>query len=191
LAVRGHDRLVEIVRSTPWLMAALDAARGVDPPDWLIGAGSIRTAVWNALHGFAEPTSVADIDVAFFDPGDLRPERDAEVELALREQLPTAPWEATNQAAVHLWFARTFGYDVPPLRSSAEAVATWPETATCVGIRLTADDALDVVAPYGVDDLLGLIHRRNPARVSVEEYERRLASKRITDRWPGVRVMPP
>jgi hypothetical protein len=32
--------------------------------------------------------------------------------------------------------------------------------------------------------------RRNPARVSIEEYERRLARKRITERWPHMTVVP-
>ena len=29
------DRLGRLVRSTPWLLEALRAARDVDPPDWL------------------------------------------------------------------------------------------------------------------------------------------------------------
>ena len=37
--------LEDIVRSTPSLVAALEAARDVDPPDWLLGAGAVRTAV--------------------------------------------------------------------------------------------------------------------------------------------------
>jgi uncharacterized protein len=187
--VRGRERVEEILRSTPWLMEALAAARAVDAPDWLIGAGALRTAVWDRLHEFDEPTELADIDVVFFDPADLSPERERGVEDALRAELPAAPWDAKNQAAVHLWFPDKFGYEVEPLRSTAEAVATWPETATCVGARLTGDDRLDLVAPYGLDDLLGLVHRRNPARVSVEEYERRLRTKRITERWPRVRVL--
>lgn len=31
------------------------------------------------------------------------------------------------------------------------------------------------VAPCGLGDLLGMVHRRNPARVTVEEYEGWLA----------------
>ena len=90
---------------------------------------------------------------------------------------------------MQLWYPSKFGYPVVPLASSAEAVATWPETATCIGVRLEPDDRLTIVAPHGLDDLLGLAHRRNPARVSVDEYERRLRSKRITERWPRVRVL--
>jgi hypothetical protein len=186
--VRGRQRVEEILRSTPWMMDALVAAREVDAPDWLIGAGSVRTAVWDSLHGFDEPTPLADIDLVFFDPADLSEERDRAAEDALRRVLPGAPWDAKNQAAVHLWYARRFGYAVEPLGSTEEGVASWPETATCVGVRLEHDGRLKLVAPHGLDDLLGLVHRRNPARVSVEEYERRLRSKRIRERWSLVRV---
>jgi len=188
--VRGRERVEEILRSTPWLIEALVAAREVNAPDWLIGAGALRNAVWDRVHGFDKPTELADIDLVFFDPSDLSPARERGVEAALRAELPGVPWDAKNQAAVHLWFPDRFGYEVEPLGSTAEAVATWPETATCVAARLTHDDRLELVAPYGLDDLLGLVNRRNPARVSVEEYERRLRSKRIVERWPRVRVVP-
>jgi uncharacterized protein len=170
-------------------MEALVAARHVGAPDWLIGAGAVRNAVWDRLHGFAEPTPLADIDVAFFDPADLSSEREGQVERSLREELPGAPWEARNQAGVHLWFPKKFGYHVEPLASIANAIETWPETATAVGLRLHDDDELLIVAPLGLDDLLGMVHRRNPARVSIEEYERRLKTKRIAQRWPRVRII--
>jgi hypothetical protein len=188
--VGSAPQLEAIVRTTPWLMRALVAARDVDAPDWLIGAGAVRTAVWDRLHGFDEPTPLTDIDVGFFDPTDLSPERDRQVEDALRAALPEAPWQAKNQAAVHLWYPRKFGYTVEPLASSAEAIGTFPETAACVGVRLHLEDQLEIVAPLGLDDLLNLVHRYNPRRATVEEYERRLAAKRIAERWPRVTIVP-
>jgi hypothetical protein len=184
------SRFEAIVRDTPWLMEALRAARDVDAPDWLLCAGAPRNAVWDRLHGFTSPSPLADIDVGFFDAADLTPARDAAVTDALRERLPSAPWQAKNQAAVHLWYEARFGYPVEPFACTADAVATFPETAVCVGVRLEPDDSLLVVAPYGLDDLLGLVHRHNPTRASVEIYEGRLASKRITERWPRVTVVP-
>ena len=89
---------------------------------------------------------------------------------------------------MHLWYAARFGYEVPALASTADAVVTWPETATSVGARLEQDDTMTIVAPVGLDDLLGLVHRRNPARVSVDEYERRISTKRIAERWPRARI---
>jgi uncharacterized protein len=179
-----------IVRETPWLMEALRAARDVGQPDWLVYAGALRNAVWDRLHGFTSPSPLADVDVGFFDPADLSPARDAAVTDALRERLPSVPWQAKNQAAVHLWYESRFGYPVEPLKSTAGAVATFPETAVCVGVRLEPNDSLLVVAPYGLDDLLGLVHRHNRTRASLEIYEERLASKRITERWPRVTVVP-
>jgi hypothetical protein len=40
------------------------------------------------------------------------------------------------------------------LTSVADAVATWPETATAVAVRLQADDTIDVCATCGMTDLL-------------------------------------
>ena len=171
-------------------MEALAAARDVDAPDWLLGAGAIRTAVWDRLHDHDPPPELADVDVIFFDPIDLSPERDRQVEAALVARLPGVPWDAKNQAAVHTWFPEKFGYEVAPLTSTDEAVGTWPETSTAIGLRLSEDDRLTIVAPLGLEDLLGLVHRRNPARVTVEEYERRLVDKRIAERWPRATIVP-
>lgn len=177
------------MRDTPWLMAALSAVRRVGPPDWLIGGGAVRNVVWDRLHGFAEPTQLADVDVAFFDSTDLSSECEDRIEQELCDELPGLPWEARNQAVVHLWFPKKFGYDVEPFGSTADAIGTWPETATAVGFRLDDDDELTIVAPLGLDDLLGMVHRRNPARVTIEEYERRLVAKRIAQRWPRVKIV--
>ncbi len=185
----GERRLSELLRDTAWFWRLLEAARDVDAPDWLLGAGALRTAVWDRLHGFEEPPALRDVDLAFFDPVDFTPARDEAVEAALRERAPDVPWEARNQAAVHLWYPRRFGYAVEPLTSSADAVATWPETATSVAVRLWPDDRLQVVAPVGLDDLFGLVLRRNPRRVSVAEFERRLREKRVAERWPRVTLV--
>ena len=182
-------RLVEIVRETGWLVDALKAAREVEAPDWAIGAGAVRMAVWDRLHGFTNESLPTDVDLAFFDPRDFRRERDAEVTAELHELTPNLPWEATNQAAVHTWFHEVYGEHVAPLRSTFEAVGTWPETATSVALRLRDDETIEVIAPHGLGDLLGMIHRRNPTRVSVAEYNRRLESKRISERWPQARIV--
>ena len=75
-----------------------------------------------------------------------------------------------------------------PLRSLEEAVASWPEYATAMGLRLDDDNRLHVIAPYGLEDLFAMIVRRNPARVSIETYRRRIASKRYAQRWPRVTI---
>ena len=131
-----------------------------------------------------------DVDLGFFDPSDLRPTYDRAVEARLRARLPDLPWDAKNQAGVHVWYPAVFGIEVAPFASCADAVSTFPEIATCVGIRLVGDDDLLVVAPYGLDDLFGGTCRHNPTRVSAAFYEQRLAAKDWPARWPNLRYEP-
>ena len=181
-------RMMSIARHTPWFTEALCAVRALGLHSWCIGAGAVRNLVWDHLHGFASPSALADIDVAYFDATDLSSGRDAHLQSALNAILPDAPWEVTNQAAVHQWFEGHFGHPVEPLASLEEAVASWPEYATSVGITLLQDDSLRVIAPYGLEDLFGMVVRRNPARVSIATYRLRVEQKRYAARWPQVRV---
>ena len=184
-------RLEALVRSDDWLMSVLRAVRDVDPPDWLVGGGALRDLVWDRLHGRAKPGRPRDVDLAYFDPHRLDAGRDAEVERALVDRLAGVPWDAKNQAAVHRWYWRVFGAEVSPLASAADGVGTWPETATAVAVRLLDGNELRVVAPCGLEDLFALVCRRNPRRVSVEHYRRRLRDKRVAERWPKVTIVDP
>jgi hypothetical protein len=184
-------RLRDVLLRAPQVVEALRAAREVDAPDWLVCAGAIRDVVWDDLHGRPLTTAPRDIDLAFLDPSDLTAARDRAVEQALRAHAPRLPWQAKNQAAVHRWYPRRFGVEVPPFRSCAEAVATFPETATCVGVRLLDDDDMLVAAPHGLDDLFGCVCRHNPTRVSASFYERRVREKGWRSRWPKLRYVAP
>ena len=183
------ERLRDIARASAWFAPALRAVRDLGLPSWCIGAGAVRNLVWDALHGHSAPTQLADVDVAYFDASDLAPERDAELQRRLDEALPGVPWEVTNQAAVHHWFEAYFGYPVRPLHSLQEAVASWPEYVTSVGLSLDRDDAIGIIAPHGLDDLFDCIVRRNPARVSAETYRQRIEQKKYELRWPLVTVV--
>lgn len=171
-------------------MSALSAVRELELASWCIGAGAVRNLVWDTLHELPAPSPLADVDVAYFDAAGLSHKQDAELQRRLETILPGVPWEVTNQAGVHQWFESCFGHAVPPLSSLEEAVASWPEYATSVGLTLQADDSIAVIAPHGLEDLFSLVVRRNPARVSVETYRQRVLQKRYVERWAKVRVMP-
>jgi uncharacterized protein len=180
--------LISQLRAEPWLMRAVVAVADSGLPDAWIGAGAIRDVIWGRRGGRFDPATVRDVDVVFFDTADLSPERDQAAQRQL-EGLLQAPWEAVNQAAVHTWYDRYFGGDpVPPFARVHDAVATWPEFATCVAVRL-GQAGLEVCAPHGLDDLLGGVWRTNPARVSAETATERLARQR--GRWSGVRYVEP
>ncbi|WP_081885075.1 nucleotidyltransferase family protein [Paraburkholderia kururiensis] len=184
-----HTRLVTVARESEWFWSALVAVRSLRLSSWCIGAGAVRNLVWDALHDFRVPSPLADVDVAHIDRTDLSPALDARIQRRLTDIAPATRWDVTNQAAVHTWFEATFGHAVAPLLSLQAAVASWPEFATSVGLVLNDDDSIDVIAPYGLDDLFAMVVRRNPARVSVETYRRRIAQKQYRNRWPRVTIV--
>jgi len=180
--------LTEVLGRNAWFMRALGVVARSGLPDAWIGAGAVRDVVWSG--GRFDPREVNDVDVAFFDSADVSSDRDAGAQRALRE-LADLPWEATNQAAVHTWYHEYFGGPpVDPFVSVHDAVATWPETATCVAVRLRAD-GLEVCAPLGLADLLMEVWRVNPVRVTPDVSLTRLARQRVHARWPTVTVVPP
>lgn len=177
-----RERLEAIVRSDAAFMGWLAAARDCCPADWALGAGALRNLVWDRLTGRRNPPR--DVDVVFFGGA-----AEADVGRHLAMRLPGVPWQVKDQALVHTWYEHRFGRAVEPLTSLADAVGTWPETCTSIAVRLRRDGTLDVIAPCGLEDLFGLVLRRNPRRVTVEEFRRRLAEKRPLERWPGVTVV--
>ncbi len=169
-------------------MGALRAARELELHAWCIGAGAVRNLIWDHLHGYTTPSPLADIDLAYFDPAEARGiERSHQARLTRRH--PAFPWEVTNQAHVHFWYERHFGNAVAPLNSLLEAVASWPEYATSVGVTLSPTGTIEILAPLGLDDLFAMRVRRNPRRVSIETYRQRTASKRYMERWPRVVIL--
>lgn len=181
------DALRRIAQATPWFMAALCAARSQRLPDWCLGAGAVRNLVWDHLHGYTTASALPDVDLVYFDAREA-PGIEARHQQDLARRHPELPWELTNQAHVHCWFEQHFDHAVAPLTSLEQAVASWPEYATAIGLRLEADDSLTLIAPFGLDDLFAMRVRRNPARVSLATYRERVASKRYTQRWPQVTV---
>lgn len=183
-------QLIYLVRSSSPLMHALREVRSLGLASWCIGAGAIRSLVWDDLHGFQTPSAVDDMDVVYFDAS-APLAQDAQLQRRLTSMVANINWEVVNQAKVHEWYGDVFGQQVSPLTSLADGLATWPEYATCVGIYLDTDDSLHVVAPYGLEDLFEMRVRHNPRRVSVESFARRVQTKRFAERWPKVTLFNP
>jgi len=177
-----------MVRSSAPVMELLTVVRRLNLKSWCIGAGVIRSLVWDHLHGFNVPSEYDDVDVVYFDDTALK-SQDAELTQLLKHAYPSVKWEVTNQARIHEWFLDVYSQTVPPLKSLAEGVATWPEYATCVGVSLAKDDSIHIVAPHGLEDLFNLKIRHNNIRASSAAFAKRVASKRFIERWPKLSVI--
>jgi len=183
-----EDRLISILQAHQWFMDALKAVEMLELRQWYIGGGALRNIVFDHLAGGGH-TPIRDVDVAYFQPEDLSREGDRRYESILSRNMPFVPWEVTNQAGVHLWFHEKFGYRVPPFQNVEEAISTWPETCTAVGITRTKTGEYKVFAPYGLGDLFGFCVRRNPKRIDAQTYNLRITSKRYDLQWTSVKII--
>jgi uncharacterized protein len=180
----NEKEILDIIRSDSWKMEALEAVRSLNLSDWLIGAGFVRNATWDALHGYDKCAHSTDIDVAYFDDSDLSEETETKYQNALRNRL-AADWSVTNQARM----AKT-NNQVRDYTSTEDAIAHWPETATAIGVTLTPHGDLKLIAPYGIEDLASLNLRMTPEfGDGVEAFKARVAKKEWLLKWPLLKVV--
>jgi hypothetical protein len=173
----GAAELTAILQRDPVLAQALPILAALDLPDAWIGAGAVRNPVFDHLHEL-KPAPLADIDVAWFDPADASPRRDADIEAELHRRAPDLPWSVHNQARMH-------PRNAPPYTSAVHAIGHWVETATAVAVRLDPRGEIEIAAPHGLDDLLGLVLRPVPAyQTRLDVFYARIAAKGWLRRWP-------
>lgn len=182
-------RLTEIVRADAGLMHVLTVMRELDLPDWRLFSGAVYQAVWNAQTGRPVGYGIKDYDIGYFDADTSWDAEDvvikrvaAAFEPPLRGQV-----EVRNQARVHLWFEDKFGEPYDPLTCTDDAPARFVAPAFAVGVRLEADDAISVVAPFGLEDVFAMTVRPNPTRGLAKGWERVIANAR--GRWPEITVV--
>ena len=186
------NRLTDLVRADAGLMHVLTTVRALDLPDWRLVSGAVYQAVWNARTGRPAGYGIKDYDLAYFDGSDLS--YDAEdgvikrVAAAFDEPFRSQV-EVRNQARVHLWFQDRFGEPYEALGSTDAALGRFVAPTFAVGVRLEADDAISVAAPFGLDDVFAMTIRPNPNRPLAKGWAKTVENARA--RWPELTVIEP
>ncbi|WP_370646549.1 nucleotidyltransferase family protein, partial [Photobacterium sp. OFAV2-7] len=67
---RFEEKTSQLLVGDELRMACLEAARTLKLPDWYLGAGFLRNAIWDHLHGKTSMTPLNDVDVVYFDAED-------------------------------------------------------------------------------------------------------------------------
>ena len=182
--MRDSDDIADFIAHNPRMMRCLAVLAAHGPTGAWIGAGFVRNAVWDHLSGKdTEATPVADLDVVFHDPAITTAEQDARIEAALSVAAPDLPWSVRNQARMH----ERNGHR--PYRDVTDALTHWPETATAIAARF-GPQGVEILAPFGVADVLEMIIRPTPAfRTKPEIPLARLEAKGWLTRWPRLRLV--
>ena len=180
--------LAEVLALNPVAQEVLSVAADVNLSGWYLAAGGVSQTVWNVRHGFDPAEGIKDYDLVYFDP-----QAGQDVEHAIEQELTGrlshlgVDLDVKNEAFVHLWYGQRYGRDIEAYVSTEDAIATWPTTASSVGVR-PGPDGLVVCAPFGLSDLLGMVARPNKTIVSREVYEEK--TSRWAARWTQLTVIP-
>ena len=176
-------RFLSIVAQNDLLLDALGRAAQLNLQNWYIGAGCVVQMVWNHLHHFPLNAFISDVDIVYFDDRDLSFTAEDNVIQQANELFADFPLpiDVKNQARVHLWYEKHFGYPIPPHQSVEGAIALWPAIVTSLALRPVAD-GYKIYAPYGLTDLFSLIVRPNKQQISQAVYEAKC--QKWGQKWP-------
>ena len=176
-----------LLMSDPLRRQILETVATLNLPDCWIGAGFVRDAVWDSLHGYDVVELNGDVDVIWYDVALSRSEIDRVFEQQLSDKVPGLLWSVKNQARMHL------RNNDAPYSSAAEAMRHWPETATAVAARLDSFGEVEINAPLGLEDLFALVLRPTP-RFTTDKlsiFLDRVSSKSWIDRYPKLSLIMP
>lgn len=187
-AAEQDAALEAILRADPVIWPALERARDLDLPDWMVVSGAMYNTVWNHLTGKPPGHGVRDIDLFYHDASDLSWEAEDRVIRAGAAHFAglAVPVEIRNQARVHLWYTRRFGGVVPAFTSSTHALDYFAAKTHAVGVRLEPDDRLAIVAPFGLDHIFSF--RMVPNRATDNRRTHAEKSARAKALWPVLTV---
>ncbi|QQK75001.1 nucleotidyltransferase family protein [Salicibibacter cibarius] len=181
MKLHSEADIIDVIERDRWMMEVLQAVKDLQLPDGWICSGFVRAKIWDTLHDFHKRTPLPDVDVIYFDAGNIDESEEKKREEQLKNVLPLVPWSVKNQARMHLVNGG------PPYTSSVDAISKFPETATTLGVRLGVDGRVTLTAPCGVEDVLQGTVRPTPFFRETEErlavYKERVVKKNWSATW--------
>ena len=192
----GHNKditsqkelLESIIRNNEFLFDFIEKSSFLGLKDYYIGSGCIAQTVWNHVEGFEPMYGIDDIDFVYFDSSDLSIDAENKIAKRVNKLIKSdVNLDIINQARVHLWYEEHFGYPLKPYSSLESAINTWPTTATSIGVRLE-NTAFKVYAPYGLNDLFGMIVRANKTQINENTYIKKV--DKWTKKWSSLIIVP-
>jgi hypothetical protein len=190
MAQSSPEKFVQLVLRNSVNQALLARLPELHLPDWYIVAGCLCQSVWNAIAGFSPTDGIADYDVFYHDLSDLSWEaEDAVIKRcnAVFSDLGVYV-QVRNQARVHLWYPEKYGAACPRLVSSRDGIDGFLSQASCLGLRTEPDGTYIVYAPFGFDDVFGMVVRPNRRRNLPSVYYEK--TTRWLQVWPTLTVLP-
>jgi len=181
-----EDIMLDMIRQTGFLRDVLTRAQELNLPNWRVVSGALYNTVWNELTGRPEGYGIKDVDIFYYDPDTSWEAEDRAIQRATGFPA-TPPVEVRNQARVHLWFAKHFGYQIAPITSVEDGIDRFASTTHCVGLRVE-NGVYDLYAPHGLRSIFEMKVRPNPVQDNKATHEAKGARQKAM--WPELKVVP-
>ncbi len=172
--------IIDLFESEPLLKEAFLSLQSVSSNLW-ISAGFIRNNIWNNFTK-KQLDLDCDVDVIYYDQEQVDLEKEEVIQNKLQKINSEYKWSVKNQ--VRMAKRNNTNY-----LSLEDALSKFPETATCIAMRLT-ENGYEVLAPHGLDDLFNFVIRPTPISLNnMEIFEKRILKKTWSKRWPQVKII--
>jgi hypothetical protein len=175
-----RNELIDIITKDELIIKTLTIVKNLKLNDCWVGAGFIRNKVWDILHK-KKTIKLNDIDVVFFDKTNISEKLEKEIEQQLNEIDPKIKWSVKNQARMH------FRNNHLKYINTENAISYWPETATAIAVRLNLNDKIEILAPYGLNDLFNLIVKPTP-NFDLIVFQKRVNEKEWKKQWKNLKL---
>lgn len=157
--------------------------------DWYLVAGCLNQTIWNYQTENNVQQGIKDYDLVYFDK-DTSAKKETQIQNKVREKYKElkVDLDVVNQARVHIWIEKEWDLKMRPLVSTEDAIASWPATVACIGVRKEKDNYI-IAAPYGLTDNLEMIIRPNKTTV-MRESDFNFKANKWKAMWPQLTVIP-
>lgn len=181
--------LIDICLKNQYIKKILDGDPFPNNPNWYLGAGCICQTVWNYQTSKQPHEGIKDYDLIYYNSTDISYETEDSERQRIAASFGNLPIaiDVINEARVHLWYEEKFGKKIDQYKTCEDAINAWPTTSTSIGIRKIGKEYF-VYAPYGLNDLFGMIVRPNKTLITHEIYQKKV--DKWTKIWPELKVIP-
>ncbi|MEM7502694.1 MAG: nucleotidyltransferase family protein [Pseudomonadota bacterium] len=189
LSLDNDHWLAAAIAASPLVSTVFSRWERLDLPDGWLVAGTVVQTYWNHAFGYPATHGIDDIDLVYFDDSDLSEDSEAAHQSRVESLFRDVAFrlDVKNEARVHLWYERKFGVGISPYPDVASAIETFPTTVGAIGLR-PHGHCVEVLAPFGLDDLQNLVVRPNKKQVTQRVYESKV--ERWRTRWPDLDFLP-
>ncbi|SEM53201.1 hypothetical protein SAMN05216431_10411 [Ligilactobacillus sp. WC1T17] len=142
-----EEQLIEWINQDPHFSEIFNILARYHLPEVTLCAGTIRELVWNHLEN--KPSSIMrnNLDIYYNDPGQSYEEY-LTIQSSLNQRHSKYLWDLRN-----ITLKKRHSDKSPDGATMNEVIANFPEKCSAIGVAREIDGSLNIIAPYGLDEL--------------------------------------